>query len=54
MGTGLKLKHEEKALIFLELLNARMTTPGTRDTWTPALPGRALLVCSWVRHLASV
>lgn len=40
MGTGLKLKHEEEALVFLKLLNARLPTPGTRDTWTPTLLGR--------------
>lgn len=52
MGTGLKLKHEEEALVFLELLNARLPTPGTRYTWTPTLP--VLLVSSWVEHLVSV
>lgn len=29
MGTGLKLEHE--ALVFLELLNAKLPTPGTGE-----------------------
>lgn len=54
MGTELKLKHEEEALVFLELLNTRLPTPGTRDSWTPTLQEPVFLVCSWVQHLASV
>lgn len=54
MGTGLKLKHEEEALVLLDLLNARMPTSDNRDTWTPTLPGPVSLVSSWFQHLASV